>query len=98
MSKFSCQNERCKILHEHNEEDIRLVLHIVDGVVHQYYVNDDGSLEHYDSDGTGQETFMECKVCGERYGFDYDIGNVYEQHVLPLNKREISELEVVKSK
>ena len=52
MNKLKCQNEKCIQLDIDNEEDIRLILNIEEGTRHQYYINSDGSLEHYDSDGT----------------------------------------------
>jgi hypothetical protein len=52
------------------DEDNRLQLVVKDGVYHKFYINIDGSLEHYDSDGDGQEIYLECPVCGKRYEFE----------------------------
>ncbi len=51
------------------EEDNRLQVVVKDGITHRFYIYPDGSLEHYDTDGDGQEVYLECPVCGQRYDF-----------------------------
>jgi hypothetical protein len=96
INKFKCTNEECIELQLKQSEDMRLILNIEDGIRHQYYLNEDGSLEHYDSDGMGQEIYLRCNVCGQKYEFDSDIGHVFEQHILPLNKCEIRDIGIIK--
>ena len=55
------------------EEDNRLQVVVKDGVTHRFYIYPDGSLEHYDTDGDGQEIYLECPVCGHRYNFVNEI-------------------------
>jgi len=52
------------------DEDLMLI--VKDGVTHRFYIKPDGSLEHYDSDGDGQENYLECQGCGQRYDLTTD--------------------------
>lgn len=61
------------------DEDNRLQLIVKDGVTHRFYINPDGTLEHYDSDGDGQEIYLECPLCGQRYEFTIKVPLVLEE-------------------
>ena len=63
--------------------DEYLMLIVTDGVTHRFNINSDGTLEHYDSDGNGQEIYLECQGCGEKYVFSDCLPLVLEEkHVL----------------
>lgn len=69
----------------HPDEDNRLQLIVKDGVTHKFYITVNGTLEHYDSDGDGQEIFLECPVCGQTYEFEEDNCLVLQESYV-LNK------------
>ena len=51
-------------------EDNTLQLTLKDSVTHKFYINKNGSLEHCGSSGDGQEFYLECSVCGQKYEFE----------------------------
>lgn len=56
------------------DEDDRLKLVVTDGVRHTFYIKSNGELDHCDSDGEGQDIYLECQLCGQRYDFEsYDL-------------------------
>lgn len=55
-----------------------LHLLVTDGHYTSYQFNDDGSLEYVDSDGTGEEMYLECYECSSKYEFDTHLMTVTE--------------------
>lgn len=96
--KFRCQNEECINANQEEDEDNRLVLHVIEGEDYQYRISDDGHLEHYDSEGTGQDTYLECELCGSKYDFDSDYFELKWQHVLPMHSDDVKKLGLIKRK
>lgn len=43
-----------------------------------YKTKDDGSLEFIESDGYGEEVYLECVDCGQTYEFDNNLMTVIE--------------------
>lgn len=68
------------------DEDNRLQLIVKDGVTHKFYISKDGSLFHYDSDGNGQEIYLECQLCGQKYDFDNNSLELHEEFTLKAVK------------
>jgi hypothetical protein len=93
--KFKCKNTDCIKYYKENEDDNRLILKIEDNTYVEYLISDDGTLEYHDSDGNGQEFHMYCHLCGHKYNFNYRDFDILEQHVLPLTKEELNDIECV---
>ena len=99
MSKFTCQNKECITAHEEEDDDIRLHLIVDDGTRTTYHMNEDGSLELYDADGTGQTIKIECPICGTEYQLDEPYGyyEIQEKHFLPFSKDDLKEMKVLRA-
>lgn len=42
----------------------------------KYLINEDGTLDFFDSDGNGQEFSLECQLCGTKYQFDLELTEI----------------------
>jgi len=75
MNKFKCT--QCN----YPNEDNSLKLIVEDGIRHTFIINDDGSLELENTDGVGQEIYLQCDLCGHKYeienNYDYAIESDY---------------------
>lgn len=89
MAKFKCTQKVCKNQHKIDDVDIRLRLTIRDSHYTTYHMNEDGTLEYYDGDGEGQEYIIKCPICGTEYEFQYHLGYIGEQHVLPMKNENV---------
>lgn len=72
-----------------------MILKIEDNTYIEYLISDDGTLEYHNSDGNGQEFYMYCQLCGHKYNFDNTNFDILEQHVLPLTKKELEDIQCV---
>lgn len=97
MAKFTCPNKDCIKAHRVEGEDIRLLLIVEEGARTEYYMNNDGSLEFYDSDGLGQTIKIECTLCGTEYELDEPYGyyEVQEKHFLPFSRTQLKDIRLL---
>ena len=77
--EFICTECTCP----ENEEN-KLLLVVKEGVCHEFYIKEDGSLEHYNSDGTGQEIYLQCPLCGVKYDFENEY--LFLEEIFSLKK------------
>jgi len=82
--KFKCTE--CKPDSDFDTNNLELI--VKDGVTHKFNIKPDGSLEHIESDGEGQEIYLQCPYCGKRYDFISEDLILEEKFV--LNKQTIN--------
>lgn len=78
-----------------------LNLIVEEGQYTSYKIKDDGSLEMIDSDGSGQEVYLQCDICNQKYEFDNDLMTVIEVPKLDwfgLGKLNLSDIGIKKIK
>jgi hypothetical protein len=65
-------------------EDNELELIVIDGVRHVFHIKEDGQLKIIDSDGLGQEIYLQCPLCGTK--FEFKSNDIFLEEVFVLKK------------
>jgi hypothetical protein len=67
-----------------------LILVVKEEQITQYEINEDGNLEVWDSDGTGQMIYLQCKECDKKYEFENNMLAVEDRpKIVHLSMRSI---------